>query len=301
MSTFLTLHSKKALFTHGNLTAKSSGNDSVELFKVDGGTKEVTVTKDADTIFKQSDGSTDLLKIHPSDADSELANKITSQAGVIMKTLDGNKNLLSLDASNTDTGLTAKTNVNLQTEGGTDLLILDAVSQAGVASLQAPYLQVNTQFKTSGETELDGAVNITGVTTVSTSFPHNLSVGDNVVLSGVAFTCDYLPSVGVVTASYDHTSGILTVTTASAHGLAVSPGKNSDVILTGLAFTCGLGATVPHIYPRNTDVFYDTAISVGSTTATTITLDVGRSGAKDQYAHTFVGTAGTFAVMQGGD
>ena len=146
-----------------------------------------------------------------------------------------------------------------------------------------------------------GYSSITGITTVSTSFPHNLSVGDNVVLSGLAFTCDYLPSVGVVTASYDHTSGILTVTTASAHGLAVSPGKNSDVILTGLAFTCGLGATVPHIYPRNTDVFYDTAISVGSTTATTITLDVGRSGAKDQYDHTFVGTAGTFAVIQGGD
>ena len=171
MSTFLTLHSKKALFTHGNLTAKSSGNDSVELFKVDGTDKEVTVTKDADTIFKQSDGTTDLLKIHPSDANSELANKITSQAGVLMKTLDGSKTLLSLDASNTksstDAGLTTKTNVNLQTELGTDLLILDAVSTTpSVTSLQAPYLQVNTQFKTSGETELDGAVNITGVTTV---------------------------------------------------------------------------------------------------------------------------------------
>ena len=146
-----------------------------------------------------------------------------------------------------------------------------------------------------------GYGSITGLTTVSTSFPHNLSVGDDVVLSGVAFTCDYIPSVGVVTASYDHVSGILTVTTNGAHGLSVAPGKNSDVILTGLAFTCGLGATVPHIYPRNRDVFFDTAISVGSTTATTITLDVGRSGAKDQYAHTFVGTSGTFAVIQGGD
>ena len=183
MSTFLTLHSKKALFTHGNLTAKSSGENSVELFKVDGTDRSVTVTKDADTIFKQSDGSTDLLKIHPSDADSELANKITSQAGVIMKTLDGSKNLLSLDASNTksstDAGLTTKTNVNLQTEDGEDLLILDAVSDLSVTSLQAPYLEITNQFKTSGETELDGAVNISGVTTVDNKLNVNGTIDIN--------------------------------------------------------------------------------------------------------------------------
>ena len=145
-----------------------------------------------------------------------------------------------------------------------------------------------------------GYSSITGLTTVTTSFPHNLSIGDNIVLSGLAFTCDYAPSVGVLTASYDNASGIMTVTTTSAHGLSAAPGKQSDVILTGLAFTCGLGATVPHIYPRNRDVFFDTAISVASTTATSITLDVGKSGPRDQYAHTFVGVS-TGAVIQGGN
>ena len=52
----------------------------------------------------------------------------------------------------------------------------------------------------------------------------------------------------------------MTVTTSTPHGLKV--GK--DVILTGLAFTCGLdnGAS-DHYYPRNRDRFYDTAISIG--------------------------------------
>ena len=91
-----------------------------------------------------------------------------------------------------------------------------------------------------------GYSSITGITTITTAFAHNLSVGNEVVVSGIAFTCDYAPAVGVQSANYDNTTGIMTVTTLAAHGLSTT-GKSSDVILTGLAFTCGLGATVNHI------------------------------------------------------
>ena len=89
----------------------------------------------------------------------------------------------------------------------------------------------------------------------------------------------------------------MTVTTNGGHGLVV----NKDVIFTGLAFTCGLdnGATT-HFYPRGEDPTYNTAVSIASTTGTTITIDVGISGVNDQYAHTFVSaTAG--AVKSGGN
>ena len=178
MSTFLTLHSKKALFTHGNFTAKSNDDNSVELFKIDGSAKTVTVTKDADTIFKNSDGTKDLLKIDPGDND----HQIKTQAGIDMRNYSGTR-LLFLDASigktDNSTGLVTNTNVRLETENEVPLLILDAVSDPSVTSLQAPYLQVNTQFKTSGETELDGAVNITGVTTVDNKLNVNGTIDIN--------------------------------------------------------------------------------------------------------------------------
>jgi len=58
-----------------------------------------------------------------------------------------------------------------------------------------------------------GYSSITGITTVTTSTTHNLSLGDEVVVVGAAFTCDYYPPVDVTNALYDTTSGIMTVTT----------------------------------------------------------------------------------------
>ena len=58
-----------------------------------------------------------------------------------------------------------------------------------------------------------GYSSITGVTTVTTSTPHNLSLGDEVQVVGAAFTCDYYPPVDVTNALYDTTTGIMTVTT----------------------------------------------------------------------------------------
>ncbi len=58
-----------------------------------------------------------------------------------------------------------------------------------------------------------GYSSITGVTTVTTSTTHNLSLGDYIQVVGAAFTCDYYPPVDVTNALYDTTTGIMTVTT----------------------------------------------------------------------------------------
>ena len=103
-----------------------------------------------------------------------------------------------------------------------------------------------------------GYSSITGLTTVTTSSAHGLSFDDTVIVSGIAFTCDYSGAgpVNVTNAVYDNVSGIMTVTTSTAHNLSTT-GEKSDVLLTGLGFTCGLdngGST--HTYPRTTDPVY---------------------------------------------
>ena len=102
-------------------------------------------------------------------------------------------------------------------------------------------------------------------------------MGQEVKLSGIAFTCDYLPAVGVQSAVYTASTGIMTVTTSAAHGLSVS-GKASDVVMTGLAFTCALdngGAT--HTYPRTTDPAYGGTPVTGVASVTQFTINVGIS------------------------
>ena len=221
--------------------------------------------------------------------------------GTAVVSLAGTINSVSI--GNTGSGYRAGIQtvaVGLQTEG----LNGAGITTIGLASINDGHVSAvtitNPQFFYKPRDIYNvGYSSITGITTITTAFAHNLSVGNEVVVSGIAFTCDYAPAVGVQSANYDNTTGIMTVTTLSAHGLSAS-GKNSDVILTGLAFTCGLGATVNHIYPRNRDRFFDTAISVASTTATSITLDVSKSPIGQQYTHTFIGAASS-AVIQGGD
>ena len=98
--------------------------------------------------------------------------------------------------------------------------------------------------------------NVTGVTTITTSTAHGLSANEVINVSGIAFTCNYSGSeaVNVTNALYDNVTGILTVTTAAPHNLNTS-GQRSDVLLTGLGFTCGLGPGT-HVYPRTTDPIY---------------------------------------------
>ena len=98
-----------------------------------------------------------------------------------------------------------------------------------------------------------GYSSITGITTVTTSTAHGLTIGEEIILSGIAFTCTYSPSKTITNVLYDNTSGVTTVTTSAAHEFLV--GK--DVLLTGIGMTCGLdngGST--HTYPRTTDPAY---------------------------------------------
>ena len=144
-----------------------------------------------------------------------------------------------------------------------------------------------------------GYSSITGITTITTATDHGLKVGEEVQLSGIAFTCAYAPIVGIQSAAYDNTSGIMTVTTSTAHGLSVT-GNSSNVVLTGLAFTCAIDAGVStHIYPRNRDRVYDTSIPITSIAGTTITVNVTTAKASEQYTHSFV-SAATSAVISGG-
>ena len=140
-----------------------------------------------------------------------------------------------------------------------------------------------------------------GITTVTTNWKHGLNAGDEVLLSGIAFTCEYAASVAVGIATYTNTSGVMTVTTSTAHGLSTSKTKDF-VVLTGLGFTCAIDSGVStHFYPRAKDPFYDTAVSIASTTATTITLEVGYANAGQQYTHTWKGGTATNAIQSGGN
>ena len=226
---------------------------------------------------------------------------LVSAGGTAVVSLAGTINSVSI--GNTGSGYRSgiqTVSVGLQTEGFDH----SGITTIGLANVSGGHVTdvtiTNPQFFYKPRDIYNvGYSSITGITTITTAFAHNLSVGNEVVVSGIAFTCDYAPAVGVQSANYDNTTGIMTVTTLAAHGLSTT-GKSSDVILTGLAFTCGLGATVNHIYPRNRDRFFDTAISVASTTATTITLDVSKSPIGQQYTHRFIGAASS-AVIQGGD
>ncbi len=142
-----------------------------------------------------------------------------------------------------------------------------------------------------------GYSSVTGVTTVTTLLPHGLSQGDDITLSGIAFTCDYSSPKTITGVAYSAASGIMTVTTSGAHGYSV----DKDVIFTGIGMTCDIDAGVTtHYYPRGRDLAYDNAISIASTTATTITVDIGLGSKNDQYEHRFV-SAATSAITAGGD
>jgi len=56
-----------------------------------------------------------------------------------------------------------------------------------------------------------GYSSVTGITTITTTKPHGLVVGDDIRISGLAFTCEYAKSMSISTASFGHTSGIMTV------------------------------------------------------------------------------------------
>jgi hypothetical protein len=145
-----------------------------------------------------------------------------------------------------------------------------------------------------------GYSSVTGLTTITTHKAHGLQRGENINISGIAFTCDYAGPIAISTAAYTSSSGIMTVTTDGAHGFNAS-GKSSVVIFTGLGMTCAIDSGVStHYYPRGNDPAYNNAVSVASTSTTQITVNVGVAGPGDQYAHTFK-RASASAIRSGGD
>ena len=191
---------------------------------------------------------------------------------------------------------TVNVGVDTQTTG------LDVIENIGTATIAGGYITgvavTNPKVFYAPRTVSNvGYTSVTGLTTVTTSKVHGLKVGDIIDLSGIALTCTYSPVLNISNVLYDNVSGVMTVTTAEVHSYTA----NKDVIFTGIGMTCGLDAGIStHYYPRGEDSAYNTAISIASTTATTITVDVGVGGPADQYAHNFV-SASSGAVISGGN
>jgi len=167
-------------------------------------------------------------------------------------------------------------NVSIQRESLTTADIV-AIGTAAITNGHITGVAVtdNRVFYVPRDISNVGYTSITGITTITTSTAHGLIVGNEVVLSGIAFTCDYAPGVGIQSAVYNNVTGIMTVTTTGAHGLSVT-GKSSDVLLTGLGFTCALGVGI-HTYPRTTDPVYCGTQVTGVSSATQFTVNAGIS------------------------
>ena len=128
---------------------------------------------------------------------------------------------------------------------------------------------------------------VTGVTTITTSQPHELYRGNTVRLAGIAMTCGY-DEVGISTFSYDNVTGVSTLTFFSGALLGESGPAikkkgykiGDEVYLHNLPFSCAAqhaGVTTT-IFPDGTSqygrVFTITGIN---TAAKTITFNSGIS------------------------
>ena len=78
------------------------------------------------------------------------------------------------------------------------------------------------------------------------------------------------------------------VLTIGSHSLTTA--SRVDIAIGGITFTCTKdGNATNHSYPRATDPAANAVLAVKSVVAnTSITVNVGKSGPNDQYAHTFV-------------
>ena len=93
------------------------------------------------------------------------------------------------------------------------------------------------------------------------------------------------PSLGIETAHYSHTSGIITVTTATNHGFNVG----AAVTMSGLEFSCSSGAGTTTIFPDGTNGYVFTINAIGA--ANSFSAYVGASTIPHSYM-----TGGTVAI-----
>ena len=217
---------------------------------------------------------------------------IVSSAGTVSSIAIGNS------GSGYRSGVTSAVNVAIKTESlnGVNLTPIGTATVSGgyVTGIAVTNTHVFSHPRTISNV---GYNSTTGVTTITTHKAHGYSQGDEVELSGIAFTCSYAAPLSISTVGYNTASGIMTVTTSAANGFTVG----RDIIFTGLGFTCDIDSGIStHYYPRGGDPAYNTSVAIAGTTATTITVDVGYASPNNQFTHTFVGT-GTDAVISGGD
>ena len=93
------------------------------------------------------------------------------------------------------------------------------------------------------------------------------------------------PTLGIETAHYSHTSGIITVTTSSNHGFNVG----AAVTMSGLEFSCTSGAGTTTIFPDGTNGYIFTVNAIGA--ANSFSAYVGASTIPHSYM-----TGGTVAI-----
>jgi hypothetical protein len=175
-----------------------------------------------------------------------------------------------------------------------------------------------------------GYNSVTGIATITTFKPHEMVVGDEVKISGLAMTCNYagsmsistasfhaasgimtvsvgLNTVGVTTFSYDNAVGVGTVTLASAHNIAHKTGVGRSFTLAGL--NVGLArsgtdygsTTWPNSDTATGDTF--TIVSIPSPTAIKFTAGISTlthtysSGGHIGYGHKM--KVGDTAILTG--
>jgi hypothetical protein len=120
--------------------------------------------------------------------------------------------------------------------------------------------------------------------TMTTEYPHGLSVGNRIRVDGAEEHISYTPS----TASYNATTGEMTIT-INSHGFQV--GEYVTLAENSFTFTCDKDSNATnHSYPRSTDpAGSNTRLEIRSVTTNTFVVNVGTS----TYAgtHSFVSVA----------
>ena len=172
-------------------------------------------------------------------------------------------------------GIGQTVNVSIQQESldGTDIVAIGTATIGTTGSLTGVAITNSQVFYAPRTITNVGYNSITGMSTVTTSTAHGLSVGNEVVLSGIAFTCTYSGPKSITGFAYSAASGIATVTTSGAHGYNI----NQDVIFTGIGMTCDLDPSTTHTYPRTTDPYYAGSRIISINSSTEFVTNVGVS------------------------
>ena len=130
--------------------------------------------------------------------------------------------------------------------------------------------------------------------TLETAYPRATDPASGTALAITAVTATTIrvnvgkgvPTFTPTGATYNAATGDMVLTIGS-HSLTTS--SRVGIAIGGITFTCTMDGNVSNkSYPRATDPAANAVLAVTAADATTITVNVGASSAKDQYAHTWV-------------